>query len=346
MPLWTEVIQPDILTGYARASLADLELRRGTLARWLPNRTVADTVVRFIAGAQGNLVDVASFRAYDAEPEIGKGVSGKRYTIELPALGQKVPVSEYAQLRMRNLQGDEAAMANSIRQTTDRVVRAVADSIERLRGVVLETGKATISQTNFATDDDFARSASMTVTAGSLWSTASVDRLAQLTTWQDLYTDTNGEAPGCMMMSTRAFRALASGSQFQTQLLNGGARNATPGEVNATIEAQGLPPIYLYDRRVSVNGTMTRVTSDNKIFMLPAPVDPNAADGTDLGGTWWGQTLTSTSPDFQLAAADQPGMVAGVWRNETPPMIAEVIGDAISLPVLTNPNLSLVGTVL
>ena len=346
MPLWTDVITPDTLTGYARASLQDLEISRGTLARWLPNRTIADTVARFVAGASGTLVEVANFRAYDAEPEIGKGVSGKRYSLELPVLGQQIPVSEYNQLRMRNLSGDEAAMANSIRQTTDRVVRAVADRIEHLRGVVLETGKATINQSNFAIEDDFGRSASMTVTAGSLWSTASVDRLAQLTTWSDLYTDTNGEAPACMVMSTRVFRALAAGSQFQTQLLNGGARNATAQQVRDTIAAAGLPEIIIYDRRVNLGGTTTRVTSDNKLVMLPGPGDPMDENGTDLGGTWWGQTLTATDPNFNLALADQPGLVAGVWREDRPPMIASVISDAIALPVLTNPNLSLTATVL
>src|SRR5213595_1144355 len=98
--LWTDIIDPATLSGYARASLADYEASRGTLARWLPNREVADIVVRFVAGSSG-LIDVASFRAFYAEPEIGKGPGGKRVTIELPALGQDIPVSEYNQLRMR-----------------------------------------------------------------------------------------------------------------------------------------------------------------------------------------------------------------------------------------------------
>ena len=101
MPLWNDVITPAELTGYARASMADYELRRGTLARWLPNREIADIVARFFRGQTG-LMDAANFRSYDAEPEIGRRPQARRVTIELPALGQNLPVSEYEQLRLRS----------------------------------------------------------------------------------------------------------------------------------------------------------------------------------------------------------------------------------------------------
>ena len=38
--------------------------------------------------------------------------------------------------------------------------------------------------------------------------------------------------------------------------------------------------------------------------------------------------------------------MVGVYRGEKPPMIAEVVGDAIALPVLANANLSLAMKVL
>lgn len=341
--LWTDVIDPATLTGYARASLSDYEAAKGTLARWLPNRTVADIVVRFVAGQVG-LVEVAQFRAYDAEPEIGKLPSRQRLTLELPAIGQNIPVGEYAQLRLRN--APDEPVLRSIQRTTDQVVRAVADAMERMRGIVLTTGKATINQTNYVAEDDYSRAAGHTVTAGSLWSSAtSVSRLTDLTTWYDVYVNANGEAPGCLLMSQRALRILAAGDEFKLSLANGGSRPATPADVAAVIDGAGLPPIVVYDRRVSVAGTPTRVIADNRVLMLPAPVDPNDAEGTDLGGTFWGQTLTSTELSWGIEDSEQPGIVAGVYRNEKPPVIAEVISDAIGLPVLTNPNLSLSATV-
>lgn len=343
--LWTDIIDPATLTGYARASLADYEARRGTLARWLPNRTVDDIVARFVQGENG-LVDVAAFRAYDAEPEVGKRPSGKRITLELPALGQNIPVSEYEQLRARGGSVSDALALSYIQRTTNTVVRAVSDSIERMRGIVLQTGKATIGQSNFVSDDDFGRAAGHTVTAPALWSVAGTDALGQLADWSDTYTDANGEAPGAIVMSTRVLRALGSLDQFKTNLVSGGSRPATRDEINAVVETAGLPPIYLYDRRVSVDGSSTKVVADDRVLLLPAPVEVDDFEGTQLGATFWGRTLASTDAEWAIEDDEQAGIVAGVYRNPKPPMGIEVIGDAIGLPVLANANLSFAADVL
>jgi hypothetical protein len=342
MVLWTDIIDPATLTGYARESLADYEARRGTLAQWLPNREVADIVARFVAGQRG-LVNVADFRAYDAEMTKGKGQTGKRVTLELPALGQDIPISEYNQLRAQGASPTEAAVLGSIQNTTDLVVRAVADAIERMRGVVLQTGKATLA--GFM-DDDFGRSGGHAVSAGTAWSTTSADALGDLTSWFDTYVTDNGEEPGALVMSTRVLRALSKLDQFKTQLLNGASRPSTVDDVRGLISAAGLPDIYVYDRRVSIAGSSTKVLSDDRVLLLPAPVDPNDWAGTELGATFWGRTLSSVEAAWGIADSDQPGIVAAVYRNEKPPMIAEVISDAIGLPVLANADLSFVADVL
>jgi hypothetical protein len=342
MALWTDLIDPATLTGYAREALADYEARQGTLARWLPNREVRDINVRFRMGANG-LVPVASFRAFDAEPEVGTRQQGKRVTLELPALGQNIPVSEYEQLRMRGSQ-DEDAMLREILSTTNTVVRAVADAIERLRGIVLNTGKATIDQgKTFQSDDDFGRPAGHTLTATSLWSSgSSVSRLAYLETLADLYREANGAEPGALVVSTKVLRSMAQGDEFQTQLVNGGARPATFQQVQDLITAAGLPPIFRYDRQIADSEGVTRkVLDQDRLLLLPAPVETNDWEGTQLGATFWGQTLTSSELDWGIAESDQPGIVTGVYRNEKPPVIAEVISDAIALPVLANASLSI-----
>lgn len=350
MPLWTDIIDPATLTGYARASLADYEARRGTLARFLPNREVLDTVVRFVQGQSG-LIPIANFRAYDAEPGIGKAPSGKRVTLEIPALGQNIPVSEYRQLRARNAADD--AIEQAIFNTTDLVVRAVSDSIERARGIALATGKATINPTlfggpadGFSSDDDFGRAAGHTVAASSPWSTGSVSRLADLQTWFDVYVTTNGVEPGALLMSTRVLRALMAGTEFQTQLINGGARPATRQQVQDILSGAGLPEIVVYDRRVSVGGTATKVIPDDRLLFLPAPVETDDWQGTELGATFWGETLTSTDAGWGIEEGETPGIVAGVYRGERPPLIAEVVSDAIALPVLANADLSFSADVL
>lgn len=344
MALWTDLIDPADLTGYARESMADYELRQGSLAQWLPNREIADIVARFRTGRNG-LVEEALWRAYDAETEIGKRQPGERKLIELPALGLKIPVSEYEQLRIRN--ADDDAMRSEILRTVDAVVRGVADAVERLRGTVLTTGSATVTQvngdqTNFVLNDNFGRSASNDVTAADLWTDTGVSRLADLQAWVDVYTDANGVEPGAIVGSNRVMRALAQGEEFATQLLNGGSRPATEGDVQAVISGAGLPPLVKYNRRTAKG----RVLPDDRLFLLPAPVGPDQYSGTELGATFWGQTLTSQEPEYGLAASEQPGVVVGTYKNSKPPVIAEVISDAIALPVLANADLSFVAKVL
>jgi hypothetical protein len=141
-------------------------------------------------------------------------------------------------------------------------------------------------------------------------------------------------------MSRRVFRALAAGTQFATQLGNGASRLPSEQDVRDILTTHGLPDIVVYNRRVSVNGAPTKVLPDDSLFLLPEPVDPNDELGTELGGTFWGRTLSSTEPGWEIPDDQQPGIVAGVWRNDKPPMGIEVIADAIGLPVLANANLS------
>jgi hypothetical protein len=264
-------------------------------------------------------------------------------TIELPAVSLNIPVSEYNQLRAQNSNlSDETALA-SIQKTTDIVVRAVADAIERLRGVVLQTGKATVS--GFM-DDDFGRAGGHTVSAAAAWSIAATDALADLQSWSDTYNDANGQLPGAIVTSTRVARAMGKLDQFKTVLVGGASRPASLADLSRTVEAESLPTIYLYDRRVQVDGVATKVLSDDRLLLLPEPVDPNDDAGTELGATFWGRTLTSSDPEWGIEDAEQPGLVAGVYRNKKPPMIAEVISDAIALPVLANANLSFAADVL
>ncbi len=349
MPLYTDLIDPATLSGYARRSLAEYELTQGTLANFLPNREVADIVARFVVGQTG-LVDVAKFRAFDAEPEIGKRQGGTRKTLELPAVGQNIPVSEYDQLRARGGNVSDQALLNTILSATDQVIRAVADAIERMRGVVLNTGIATfgtLGTDNFApTPDDFGRAAGHTVTAPAAWSVVGTDAITQLQGYIDTYVAANGTQPGAMLMSRRVVRAMSNLTQFATQLSGGGTRPASLNDVRDTIMNEGLPPIVQYDRQVQVNSAITKVIPDDRVILLPAPVDTNDWMGTELGATFWGRTLTSMDSDWNITSDQQPGLVAGVYQHPKPPMGLEVISDAIAMPVLANANLSFVIDVL
>ena len=337
--LWTDVQTPAELTGYARAAQSEWEANTDTLAAFLPNRNIFDTVFRTTVGDNG-FVDEADFRAYDAEPTVGRGPQGKRVTLELPALGQEIPVSEYNQLRGRA--ATEPVVAQMLQDTAQRVVRAVSDRMERMRGLVLATGKATIETPGFITDDDFGRDPALTITAANLWSADGADPIADLKVWRDLYTDKNGVEPGALVMSRQIASALANASQFQITTAGGGSRPATEQDVASILEAHGLPRPRIYSRRTRAGLVLPADT----LLLLPAPVAVDDWQGTELGATTWGQTLTSTDPAWDIAGEDQAGIVVGAYRNPKPPMVATIVSDAIGLPVLANANLSLAAKVL
>jgi len=75
--------------------------------------------------------------------------------------------------------------------------------------------------------------------------------------------------------------------------------------------------------------------------MLPAPGAPNAGEAGPLGATYWGRTLASSEPEWEIEEEDQAGIICGVFTAQGVPPIKFVVGDSISLPVALNANRSL-----
>jgi len=345
MALWTDVVTPAELTGYARAALEDYERAKGTLARWLPNRFVPDIVARFVNGGAG-MSNAAEYRSYDAESSIGSLPGGARTTIELPPIGWKLRVSEYDQLRARGLVDGEQVLS-SIERATRRVTFDIVDRLEFERGKAIENAAYAINENEFILSGSWSRAGGHTVTAGVLWSTpATATPLSDLSTWRDVYVASNGAQPEAILTSTKVVAALSRTAEFRAlaATVAGTPSIVTRETVSQVLTAFGLPPIYVYDRQIKKGGTTAKVLTDTKLFYLPAPVDPNAGEASELGATFWGQTLESQEPEYGIAPADQPGLVVGALKTRDP-IAVWVHGAAIGLPGLANPNLSLVATV-
>ncbi|MGX5360083.1 major capsid protein [Kocuria sp. KH4] len=346
MPLLTDIYTPQELTGYARGHFDAIEATNNglSLAAWLPNRTTIGSTVK-VRREEHGLVEAAEFRAYDAEPTTGGEESVEEFTLELPALSRNYPISEYRQLVEQ--QRLDTGLERAAEKYSRIAVQAIADKIEYMRGVVLQTGAATINDRKFKTRDDFARDPRLTVTAAEKWTTDTVSRLDALRTWIDVYrTVNNGQRPGALVAGSAAYSALLRGDEFQTQLLNGGARPATPQQVEDTLAGYRIPRPLEYTRQIRLGKVATPVVDPNTIVFLPAPGDPFNEAGTELGGTVWGETLTGRAVDWAIPDDELAGIVCGLWQNDKVPAIAEVISDAIALPLLGNANLSMAIKVL
>lgn len=345
MALWTDVIDPATLTGYARASQEDYERRKGSLSAFLPNQKVDDVVVRMMPSDTG-LVQAASYRAFDAEPEFGASEAGRRVNVELAPVSQKLALSEYDRMRNRNASDD--AMLQAVQRTTERAVAAVSDAVEYMRGLVIATGKATVDYGRGGIAvDDFGRAPEMDVTAAVAWDQTDAKPLDDLVAYLDAYAAMNGSTPGALLMSRKVLMNLAKNPALATTLVGGANRPATQDDLAALLGSYGIPEIRVVDRKVRrynrENGKVETVSvlPDDSVFLLP-----QASEFSELGATFWAPTLGATEMGYGIAEADRAGITAGVYRNELPPHIAEVFADAVALPVLANPNLAMRATVL
>jgi len=340
-------MDPVVATGIARDEQYVIEQRKGgTLARFLPNVFVASDHVKFMQGQSG-LVDVARYRAFNARPEVGKGRGTKSSTIDLPSIARNEPIDEMTQKELARLSDDQ--VAKSLEATIRRTVQAISMRQELSRGLVIDAGELVVDEDNYAINDAFGRDASLSASAGAgkWWSDSTVDRLAALTTWNELYATFNdGQGAGRIVFGSRAaYNAFAGGDQFKT-LVGTASRPPLASEVAAYVASAGLPDFEIYDRSVSVDGTLTKILDAKKIYLLPEPVAADSEDGSLLGATYWGRTVSSQYEGWGIEPDEQPGIVCGVFKDERVGSSIEVEGDAIGEPVMAYPNASMAIQVL
>lgn len=341
MPLWTDLINPVEATGIARDEQYLVEQRKGSLARYLPNVFEDSDHIKFYPGATG-LVDAARYRSFNSPPEIGKGQPVKASTIDLPSIARNEPIDEMTQKELARVSDDR--LRKSIESAIRRNVQAISMRQEWARGRVIDQGALVVDEDNFWINDQFGRNAALSIVAGagSWWSDAAVDRITALSMWQDVYKSfNNGETPGRIVFgSQQAYNAYTAGNQFKT-VIGTSSRPPLAAEVESYTTSAGLPPFEVYDRSVSLEGTVSKVLDAKKVYFLPEPVDPMDENGSLLGATYWGRTVSAGFASWGIEPDEQPGIVCGVFKNDEVGRSIEVQGDSIGEPVAANPNASM-----
>lgn len=345
MLLTENYVYPAEVTGYVREALADQEVNRFTLSRYLPSENVDDIMYRVATGGTG-LADAATYRSYDAESPIGRRQPLSSIIGELPPLSLKSRLSEYDRLRYRKVTDDR--IRDAIFNDAKKLTMDVAARVELARGQTLVTGTTPLNELGVTIN--WGRSASHTVTAATLWSNTSADILSDLMSWRDTYLATNGVEPGSIVVSRKVWNLMLRNQAVRNQVFPGANQPSivTQTGLNQMLNAQGLPEINLYQAQVNVNGTATKVLNENVVLLLPPAVngtaeDTGAIEDTQLGGVFWGTTAEAMDPRFGIAG-DEPGVVAGEYTEEDPISVWTKVA-SINLPVLANPNLSFAATV-
>jgi hypothetical protein len=242
---------------------------------------------------------------------------------------------------MRNLNEE---IANLVFRDAQALARKIDARLELARADAIVNGSVTISENQVEATVDFDRNPAHEVTAATPWTDeATSTPLDDLLSWAQTYSDTNGDMPGTILTSRRVIALLMRNAQMRGQVAGSSAALMTLDQVNAVLQSFGLPGLTSYDARlVDPEGLTRRVIPDDRLIFLPGPADPNG--DSELGGTLMGLTLEAQEPDYQLAAAEQPGVVVGNFRT-TDPIALWTHAAAIGLPIMANPDLTFVADV-
>lgn len=343
--LSTEFIEPTRLTGMMRTALSDLQVNRFRLSRWLPNVAIDDIVFEFMRGG-GGLAEAASYRSWDAESKIGRREGFGKVMGELPPISEKQLMNEYDRLRQRQLSSEEALPF--IARDVQRIARNIAARFEVGRGAALVNASLPIPELRQTID--FGRAAGHSVVAATLWSAhATATPLSDLRSWVATYEDTNGETPAVILAPQAVVTNFGMCEQVIRQVYplapTGVAPMLNAEQVNSVLSSMNLPRFEVYDARVRVDGVSTRITPDDALVLLPPAGAEDAGQMSELGATLLGTTAESLEPEYELAASEQPGVVAAQWKTKDPVRLWTHAA-AVGIPVLREPNLTFKAEVL
>lgn len=341
-----DLADPVELQGYVREAADEANRNRFILSQFLANDPIDDIEYRATRGTLADQ-DVAYVRAWDTESPIAKRQGVSRMMGELPPISLKIPVTEEQRLRRRALerQSNDPIIAK-IFDDAGNLARSVAARVELMRGEALETGQIALNENGVVQTIDFERS--NTHEPAALTSTAKWDApttatpIEDMTGWQETYYNTNGVYPALQLTSLKVINYLLRNAEIRAlaQSLNGTPSIVTRQTLASILVAYDLPPMVAYDVKVRVAGSQVRVISEDKVIMLPPAGEP-------LGKTFLGTTAESIelAEARQISQDDLPGMT-GVVEKTFDPVSTWTKVSAVALPVMINPDLTLVADVI
>lgn len=337
-----DIVNPQKLVGFTRGIEKELNANTFTLSGLLPNRNILDIDFSI---TQGTLLDqdMASARSWDTPVPIAGRQGLTKLMGELPPVGRKIRLGEEETIRLNQLlrNGGGEAIIASVYNDVRNMARATAAWFEYRRGEALYKGQININENGVKLDIDFGRAGSHDVAPATLWSNigASTPLLDELA-WLQTYVDTNGEPPVAALTSLAVVRLMQQNTSLKALAAFNGVTPAflSLEQINIARSTYGLPPVIIYETKVRIAGVQTRVIPASKFIYVPAP--------GPLGATLQGVTAEAIKlAEARTISQDQlSGMTAVVYET-VEPVSSWTKVSAVGVPILANPNLTLVATV-
>jgi hypothetical protein len=336
-----DLAEPQELLGFVRNVQRERDENRFMLSRFLPNQDIDELTWR---ANQGELVDedAAMVRAWDTESPIGSRQGVSRIMGELPPISKKYKLGEEERLRRRSLErGTNQGIVDAIYDDAAKGARSVGGRIELFRGEAIDKGSITINENGVRQVVPFNRATEHEESATLAWSDPEALAIQDELAWTTVYEGTNGVMPGLALISRAILNNLALNDQYRSLSAFNGITPPflSPEQINQVRSNYGLPPLFVYEGKVRVNGVATRVIREDRLIYLPPAGEP-------LGRTFSGTTAEALelAEARQIGMDDIPGMTSVVYKTADPVAIWTNTS-AVALPVLINPNLTFVADV-
>lgn len=355
-----DLLEPKQAVQIARRALADFELNSDqSLAAYLPSQEVDDVEYEIGVLEQDDAIVAADWRTYGGSTTSETWGGGKAGRGELIGVARNYVVDEKQQLAQRKDSKNQIKRQSA--ELITRGAKAIAKQINFQRANAIANARVDIQGPGGMRETvTFGRRAEFDTTAPKLFTDQSTgtDPIAYLGVLCDMYEDENEFRPAEILISREAKLALLNHPNVAKLLGTLGERSRlTPGELDNVLSLYELPPLRTMSKAKTRLNDYSNPDNPQYVDKYNLPQDSviltaGQGDPTDplsslFGRTFWGRTVSADLPEFGLTGGGTgaPGIVAAVYE-EGWPYKREVIVDALTLPVVFNPNYTLKAKVI
>ncbi len=299
------------LTAFARAIPSPKD--------FLLTQTIFPTVemreVKWRTKDSGRYVNVAKYRAFNASvPFATREAWQTSREGALPALGQKLVVSEQEQILLEASHGsDQDRLIELLYDDVERHVEAIRSRLELAAGDVLVDGRFTLEQENGLTlEVDWNVPAENMPVARIPWSDPASDPIADELRWIQHLDDIGAPEPELVITSRKAFSYLAANNAYRAAYYGSvnpsttPTATLTPQQINVVRGNYNLPPIQFYKAQVRVDGKPRKVLPEDLWILVPPEREK------------WAQTMYGVTAEALVLSR---GMNPEIIREDAPGLI-------------------------
>lgn len=341
----TDVIPPDVLTGYVREALDDGDLPLGGL---FPPVLLED-VDYVLTNTQRIVGQVARYRSWDTAIPIGKRPGVSTITGEIPPLGYGFRLNEKDILqfpKIRNGIRDQFSTEVEDRIFNDALnaAHAIQNRITLAQAELLTTGTVKLAEIGDPVSGSEVKATfdvpanQLAVAPAFVWTNhAAALPITDLLAWETIFRAANGGLnPDAWFMSSARMGDLVLSAQIK--LLASGvpgqaATMITADHVRQVISAMGVTGqlIVWDDERPTFanDGTSARIIPADKVIGVRS-----GAVGSTFYGICPDAAMLAGNGELQLT--DAPGIIAFQERKLAPAEV-KTTAEALALPVLRDP---------